>query len=1304
MIGMLPYVPRRVAAVLVGGLMVPAVLGALGAAPARAAVPVVVKVAPLAVAPGYGITLTGTDLGSTTSVVFRGGDGADDDRPAASFLALGPTSLVVQVPSDAASGPVQVTNTAGTSASTPVVTVVRPPVITELSASVVKGKDRLTITGTDLGVKPTVTIGGQRAVVSGTPTPTSVTVQVPVGLPGGAAALSVSAPGGADTASVYIAPEIKSILPAVGSSTGGYTAVLTGTGFTGADRVTFDGVPAESVLPIGDKEISVRVPAGTPTLTRADVLVSTRSGGVAADASVPVKFGYQPIPTVSTVSPSWTRVGVAEDVTLSGDNLGATTVVMVGTTVVPATPGADGTLVFQAPVATKPGAVNITVSNKGPDNVVRKAVVPFNYAVAPTVTRLTPATGPAGTPVAVTGTGFVPGTTASFGGAVADCTVVTAVALRCVTPAGSGAKRVTVQTPIGTAPQAPAPDVVFTVTDGQAPRPPGPPAPVISGLKPAAAPVGASIAITGNELQRVTSVTFPTANGSRVAADERLLVSSNRLVVRVPAGAVSGEVQLGRPVGAPVGSGAVRFTAVPELSVSSVSALGDRSYAVVGGDTVVIRGTGLMAGLTPPVVTVGGVAATLLKTPAPTATAVAVKVPVAIGGRAPVRVTTPFGTDVAPVDLYYMPDIKSAKPVLLPDGRHAMSIMGTGFTGADQVSTRTGRLSAVTFGGAPSAEVVVMSDKTAFAVPPTESALYDPLQITTEHQGWSCSSAGVVTPLTLPLPTISKVSPNVLALGAAPTAVTITGTNLDPETVVQFGNTTASVVSVDPDGTSMVVLPASRSTAAKVSVTVTKTIHGQPYGGTLENGFAYLPVPTVTGLSPADGPAGTDVADVTITGTNLLANSIVRFGDKQASVLSAASDGTRIVVSPQSHADPEQVDVTVTNLFDAQPLTTTYANGYAYTLAPASVTGLSVTTAVPGSQLTINGAGFIGVQKVYFGDTEVPSFTVASSTTILAVVPPTPTGLHGTTVPVRVVNATGSPSTGDRSWTWDARPAVTGVTPGSAVVGEQPGEVALTGTNLLPTTAVKFGTSVATVVRAAADGSRLVVLPPARSTAASVSVSVSNTINGQPYSDSLSAAFDYLPVPSLGTINPGTGPVGSLPNDVTITGRNLYGNTVVRFGDQPATVRSASADGSRIVVSPPQRSTSGPVDVTATNIYDTQPLTAVAPGGYVYVLDAAAVTGLSLATAPPGTEVTLAGANFVGVTAVRFGSTAVPFRVANTTTMFVTVPATPSTLHGSTVPVSVVNGTGGPSTGNVAWTWDARPTIDAVGPTSAVVG
>jgi hypothetical protein len=237
----------------------------------------------------------------------------------------------------------------------------------------------------------------------------------------------------------------------------------------------------------------------------------------------------------------------------------------------------------------------------------------------------------------------------------------------------------------------------------------------------------------------------------------------------------------------------------------------------------------------------------------------------------------------------------------------------------------------------------------------------------------------------------------------------------------------------------------------------------------------------------------------------------------------------------------------------------------------------------------------------------------------------------------------------------------------------------------------------------------MIVTPPVSASDGSVAVSVTNVVSGQNLTSALANGYRFLPAPAITGIGPSTGLTGATPPVVTITGRNLRLNSVVRFGNFSATIESAAPDGTSMVVTPPVSNAVGAVDVTVTNIVDgTQQLTATSTGGYQYNLTAASVTGLSAGTALPGTQITLTGTSFSGVTAVKFGGVNATFTAPSATTIYATVPMTPATAQGTTVDVTVINGTGQTSTASPVtaddWTWATHPFVTAMSATTGVQG
>ena len=127
------------------------------------------------------------------------------------------------------------------------------------------------------------------------------------------------------------------------------------------------------------------------------------------------------------------------------------------------------------------------------------------------------------------------------------------------------------------------------------------------------------------------------------------------------------------------------------------------------------------------------------------------------------------------------------------------------------------------------------------------------------------------------------------------TAVTITGTNFAAGATVAFGGAAATNVVVVSGTQITATTPA--GTAGAVTVTVTNP---GAQSGSLTNGYTYVVVPKVTGVSPNNGTTAGGTA-VTITGTNFAAGATVTFGGTAATNVVVVS-GTQITATTPAHA------------------------------------------------------------------------------------------------------------------------------------------------------------------------------------------------------------------------------------------------------------------------------------------------------------------------------------------------------------------------------------------------------------------
>jgi IPT/TIG domain len=208
--------------------------------------------------------------------------------------------------------------------------------------------------------------------------------------------------------------------------------------------------------------------------------------------------------------------------------------------------------------------------------------------------------------------------------------------------------------------------------------------------------------------------------------------------------------------------------------------------------------------------------------------------------------------------------------------------------------------STVKFGVTSATSVTVNSANSITAVAPAGIGTVDVTVTTLE--GTSAISQPADQFSYVPPPTVTAVEPST-GPQTGGTTVAITGTNFTGGSVVMFGATSASNVKVNSASSITAESPAG---TGLVNVTVTTP------GGTskelLADQFSYVPPPTVTKVSPAEGPeVGT--TSVTITGTNLGTASAVKFGTANAKSFMVNRDGS---ITAESPAGTATVHVTVT--------------------------------------------------------------------------------------------------------------------------------------------------------------------------------------------------------------------------------------------------------------------------------------------------------------------------------------------------------------------------------------------------------
>ena len=123
-----------------------------------------------------------------------------------------------------------------------------------------------------------------------------------------------------------------------------------------------------------------------------------------------------------------------------------------------------------------------------------------------------------------------------------------------------------------------------------------------------------------------------------------------------------------------------------------------------------------------------------------------------------------------------------------------------------------------------------------------------------------------------PIPTISKVSPNLVLTGTAtPTTITVTGTNFVSTSTVQAGGAPRSTTYVSPTQLTFQLTAADQSTSQMLQIQVVNPAPGG--GGGLPLGLIYILAqtaqPVISQVQPSQFIVGSGGTNITVTGSNL---------------------------------------------------------------------------------------------------------------------------------------------------------------------------------------------------------------------------------------------------------------------------------------------------------------------------------------------------------------------------------------------------------------------------------------------------
>ena len=573
---------------------------------------------------------------------------------------------------------------------------------------------------------------------------------------------------------------------------------------------------------------------------------------------------------------------------------------------------------------------------------------------AATVTVVAPNTGlPAGgTAVTITGTNFTGASAVQFGGtAAASFSVTNGTQISAMSPAGTGTMDIRVTTAAGMSAIAIADQFTYTG--------PPPPAPTVTGVAPTSGPAGGgtSVTITGTSFTGATSVKFASATASFSVTDATHIAATS------PAGSGMVDVTVVTAGGTSATGSSDQFTYINAPTVTAVAPTGGTT---LGGTPVTITGTNFTGATA---VKFGATTASYTVTDA---THIATTSPAGSAGTVDVKVTTAGGTSATAVADHFTytsppppaPTVTGLAPTSGPaTGGTPVTITGTNFTGATSVKFAS---ATATFS---------VTDATHIAA--TSPAGSGTVDVTVMTAGGTSATGSSDQFTYINAPTVTALAPT-SGTTAGGTPVTITGTNFTGATAVRFGATTAGFSVTDATHI------AATSPAGSGIMDVRVTTAGGTSATSSGDQFTYVgpppPAPTVTGVSPATGPAAGGTG-VTITGTNFSGATAVNFGATATTY--TVTDATHIAATSPAGAGLVDVTVTTAGGTSATSSADQFTNISAPTVSSVAPTG---GPAAGGTAVTITGTNFTGATAVKFGSTTA-AFTVTDATHIAATSP-----------------------------------------------------------------------------------------------------------------------------------------------------------------------------------------------------------------------------------------------------------------------------------------------------------------------------